>query len=142
VVDRLAALGRAHELAGIALRTCTEEYEVAELDRRLPASLVAVRPDLGGALVTRVLGRVLALETADRDTLLSTLAAWVDCGGSAQRTGRRLFCHRNTVLNRLRRLEQLTERSLAHPRDSMELTLALEAYRIAGWRVSPVAAEV
>ncbi|MEK8145669.1 helix-turn-helix domain-containing protein [Streptomyces sp. M10(2022)] len=46
------------------------------------------------------------------------------------RAAARLFCHRNTVFNRLRRLEQLTSRSLSRPRDLVEMMLALDAYRL------------
>ncbi|MFE3757608.1 helix-turn-helix domain-containing protein [Nocardia tengchongensis] len=40
-----------------------------------------------------------------------------------------LYCHRNTVLNRLRRIEELTGRSIAEPRAMIELALAVEAAR-------------
>jgi DNA-binding PucR family transcriptional regulator len=62
--------------------------------------------------------------------LLDTLAAWLTSGGSAHRAAATLFCHRNTVLNRLRRLERLTRRSLTVPKDLVELTLALEAFQM------------
>jgi DNA-binding PucR family transcriptional regulator len=62
--------------------------------------------------------------------LLDTLEAWLDAGGSAQGAATSLYCHRNTVLNRLRRLERLTQRSLAVPQDLVDLTLALEEYRM------------
>ncbi len=62
--------------------------------------------------------------------LLDTLATWLACDGSAQRLSRRLYCHRNTVLNRLRRYEQLTGRSLSRPADLVEITLALTARRL------------
>ncbi|MEU0938730.1 MULTISPECIES: helix-turn-helix domain-containing protein [unclassified Embleya] len=130
IVDGLAALGRARRLAEIALRTCTADGECARLDERLPAALVASQPDLAHDLAARVLGPILALDPVDRDLLLGTLGAWLDCGGSAVRAGRRLFCHRNTVLNRLRRLEQLTGRELGLPRDLVELALALDAHRL------------
>jgi len=130
IVDGLATLGRARRLADIALRTCTADGECARLDERLPAALVASQPDLAHDLAARVLGPILALDAVDRDLLLGTLGAWLDCGGSAVRAGRRLFCHRNTVLNRLRRLEQLTGRELGLPRDLVELALALDAHRL------------
>ncbi|CAM5475457.1 helix-turn-helix domain-containing protein [Streptomyces hirsutus] len=41
-----------------------------------------------------------------------------------------MHCHRNTVLNRLRRYEQLTGRSLSRPFDLVEVTLALTARRL------------
>ncbi|MFE1317278.1 PucR family transcriptional regulator [Kitasatospora phosalacinea] len=129
VVDRLAAVGRGHELAALALRTCTRDQEVASLDARLPAGLVVGRPDLAGVLLDGVLGAVLALDPGDREPLLATLAAWIECGGSARSAGARLYCHRNTVLNRLRRLEQITGRCLDRPQDLVELVLALEAFR-------------
>ncbi|MGW5697144.1 helix-turn-helix domain-containing protein, partial [Streptomyces asiaticus] len=93
-------------------------------------ALVVSSPDLGTALADRMLGPVLGLEPADRELLLTTLAAWLEAGGSARRAGALLFCHRNTVLNRLRRYEQLTGRSLDHPREVMELSLALSAHRL------------
>jgi DNA-binding PucR family transcriptional regulator len=77
-----------------------------------------------------VLGPLLRLEPADRDVLLDTLVAWFACEGSAQRAGERLYCHRNTVLNRLRRCEQLIGRSLARPHDVVEISLALTARRL------------
>ncbi|MDI2128103.1 PucR family transcriptional regulator [Yinghuangia seranimata] len=132
VVDGLPALARARRQAEIALRTCTVDGEVARLDERLPAALVACQPDLSSALATRTFGQVLALDAADRELLLGTLAAWFDAGGSAARAGARLFCHRNTVLNRLRRFEQLSGRDLGLPRDLVELGLALDAYRLTG----------
>ncbi|NUU25024.1 MAG: helix-turn-helix domain-containing protein [Streptomycetaceae bacterium] len=132
VVDGLAELGRARRTAEIALRTCAGDGEVARLDQRLPAAMVACQADLSGVLAARAFGPVLALDPGDRDLLLGTLAAWFDAGGSAARAGARLFCHRNTVLNRLRRLEQLTGRDLGLPRDLVELGLALDAYRLAG----------
>ncbi|WP_410050015.1 helix-turn-helix domain-containing protein [Actinomadura sp. CNU-125] len=50
-------------------------------------------------------------------------------GGSASRVADDLFCHRNTVQNRLRRLEELTGRSLAVPADVIDLGLAVQAFR-------------
>ncbi|NEB79251.1 PucR family transcriptional regulator, partial [Streptomyces sp. SID14478] len=100
------------------------------LDEELPAALVAAAPVLGALLAERVLGPLLALPPTDRELLLDTLEAWLDRDGSAQRAAARLYCHRNTVLNRLRRCEQLTGRSLARPADLVELGLALSAYRL------------
>ncbi len=66
----------------------------------------------------------------DRDTLLDTLEAWRDNEASATAAGAKLFCHPNTVRNRLRRIETLTGRSLSDPRAIAELCLALEAVRL------------
>ncbi|APU14765.1 MULTISPECIES: PucR family transcriptional regulator [Actinoalloteichus] len=130
VAGGLAALGSACRLAEIAVTTCTRDGEAALLHDHLPAAMAVSCPDLGAALVERALGPVLALDAPDRELLLSTVTAWLDSDGSALRAGSLLFCHRNTVLNRLRRFEQLTGRSLNRPRDLVELSLALEARRV------------
>ncbi|MCX5600468.1 helix-turn-helix domain-containing protein [Streptomyces phaeochromogenes] len=131
VVAGLAELGRARRLAELALRTCPPDATaVVRLDQRMPTALVVSQPELAGRLVSDVFGSLLELEPADRAVLLETLDAWLACEGSAGRAAGRLYCHRNTVFNRLRRLEQLTSRSLARPRDLIEMTLALDAYRL------------
>ncbi|MET8680661.1 helix-turn-helix domain-containing protein [Streptomyces sp. NPDC004647] len=129
-VEGLASLGEARRLAETALRSCPGGGGPALLDEHLPAALVVSSPALGTALADRVLGPLLRLEPNDRATLLETLTAWLECDGSAQRTGNRLYCHRNTVLNRLRRYEQLSGRSLGRPGDVVELSLALAARRL------------
>ncbi|MEU1437682.1 helix-turn-helix domain-containing protein [Streptomyces sp. NPDC005786] len=131
VVDGLSALGTARRLADAALLTCGLGGErVVCLDGRVPAALVAGQPALSAYLATDVFGALLARDPADRALLVSTLDAWLECDGSAGRTAVRLCCHRNTVLNRLRRLEALTSRSLSRPREMVELMLALDAVRL------------
>jgi DNA-binding PucR family transcriptional regulator len=68
----------------------------------------------------------------DREILLHTLDVWLDCGGSADLAAERLFCHPNTVRQRLRRIEDRTGRSLAKPRELAELSLALDVERHIG----------
>ncbi|MEU9265137.1 helix-turn-helix domain-containing protein [Streptomyces sp. NPDC048251] len=126
-VSGLAAVGDARRLADIALDMCPRTGGTIRLTEHLPAALVVSTPDLGAALVERVLGPLSGLEPADEAVLLDTLATWLACDGSAQRAGERLYCHRNTVLNRLRRYEQLTGRSLSRPADLVEISLALTA---------------
>src|SRR5690606_13037153 len=78
------------------------------------------------------LGGLGDVDPAFRDVLLTTLETWLECDGSAARAADRLFCHRNTVLNRLRKIEQLTGRTLTRPGDLVELALALSALRLHG----------
>ncbi|MCK8438627.1 PucR family transcriptional regulator [Streptomyces sp. D2-8] len=129
-VTGLAAVGDARRLADLALSICPPEGGTVRLTDHLPEALVVSCPELGANLTERVLGPLLRLEPADRDVLLDTLVAWFACDGSAQRAGERLYCHRNTVLNRLRRCEQLIGRSLARPHDVVEIGLALTARRL------------
>lgn len=131
VVDGLSALGTARRLADAALLTCGPGGErVICLEGRVPTALVAGQPALAAYLATDIFGALLARDPADRALLVTTLDAWVECGGSAGRTAVRLCCHRNTVLNRLRRLEDLTSRSLSRPRELVEVMLALDAVRL------------
>ncbi|AQS66033.1 CdaR family transcriptional regulator [Streptomyces pactum] len=129
-VDGLASVGDARRHADTALDICPEAGGTVRLTDHLPAALLVSSPELGRALAEKVLGPLLRLEPADREVLLDTLTTWLDCDGSAQRAGERLYCHRNTVLNRLRRCEQLTGRSLARPADVVEMSLALTARRV------------
>ncbi|MEU9553982.1 PucR family transcriptional regulator [Streptomyces fumanus] len=129
-VEGLAAVGDARRLADTALSICPASGGTVRLADHLPAALVVSSPELGRSLAERVLGPLLRLEPGDRDVLLDTLTTWLACDGSAQRAGEQLYCHRNTVLNRLRRCEQLTGRSLARPADVVEVSLALTAHRL------------
>jgi hypothetical protein len=131
IVENLADLGQARHLAETALRTLAPEaHLIVRLDKRLPTALVVSQPELAARLIKDVFGPLLELDAADRAVLLETLDAWLEYGGSAGRAATRLYCHRNTVFNRLRRLEQLTSRSLSRPRDLIEMTLALDAFRL------------
>ncbi|MFJ5830715.1 PucR family transcriptional regulator [Streptomyces sp. NPDC093089] len=131
VVSGLMELGRAREFAELALNSCSTDGELARLADRMPGAFVLARPDLAREFAVQVLGPVLEGDPVERDHLLATLAAWLDCQGSTEEAGKRLYCHRNTVLNRLRRLERLTGRLLAHPRDVVDLAFALESHRLA-----------
>jgi DNA-binding PucR family transcriptional regulator len=59
--------------------------------------------------------------------LLATLNAWFECDGNSADAAARLYCHRNTVSNRLRRVEELTGHSLSSPRSTALLYVALRA---------------
>ncbi|MGX1542532.1 PucR family transcriptional regulator [Streptomyces adustus] len=131
-VEGLASVGDARRLSETALRACPEAGGTVLLDEHLPAALLVSAPALGAALVHRVLGPLLSLDPGDRDLLLDTVCVWLDSDGSAQRAATRLYCHRNTVLNRLRRFEQLTGRSLTRPADVVDTSLALTARRLLG----------
>ena len=131
VVGGLAELGLARRLAVAALLTCGPgTREIVTLEERLPTALVASAPELSARLVAEVFGPLLVLAPAERALLVGTLEAWLECGGSVGRAAVRLRCHRNTVFNRLRRLERLTSRSLSHPRELVETVLALDALRL------------
>jgi len=128
-VRGLASLGFARRLAETALAgRRPADRGVIALDQNLIRSFVLAAPDLAELLRRQIMSGVLALPEHEADALLDTLACWLEVGSTTE-AARRLYCHRNTVLNRLRRLEQVTSRNLDEPRDVVLLALALDAVR-------------
>jgi len=76
-----------------------------------------------GQFVKRVLGQ---LETADPE-LRETLRVYLAEQSSSTRTAEIMFTHRNTILGRVRRAEQLLPRPLSE--NSLAVAVALEAAR-------------
>ena len=97
---------------------------VASTDDDWAAALLAGAPEISARVVHRLLGRVADLPSAEQDILLATLRTWLECGGNASAAARQLFCHRNTVRNRLHRLEALSGQSLSDPRGVAGLSIA------------------
>jgi hypothetical protein len=97
------------------------------LNGHFHGSAAVSAPDTMKHTAQTVLGAVLDLPPEQSTLLLQTLAAWRDNGGSATATARQMFCHPNTIRQRLRKLESWTGRSLSDPRATAELFLALEA---------------
>ena len=124
----LTSLGQARGQAEVAARTL-HGGGLAFLEERLPVAMLSADPALARELQIQVLAPVLALEPSRRDLLLETLEAWLVADGMVAKVAADLHCHRNTVLNRLRRIEELTGRSLSSPRAVIDLGLALEAFR-------------
>jgi hypothetical protein len=128
VIDGLAAIDAGYRLAQTAARTLTGPG-LAVLDDRLPEALLVDSPELLPRLVDTALGGLMGLPPGDRDTLLETLEELLACGGSPTHAATALFCHRNTVIYRMRRIEAATGRSIGNPRDRLLLTLGLMATR-------------
>ena len=76
-------------------------------------------------LVTEVYAPV-----ATDDILLRTLEAYLEHGASIEGSARSLFVHANTVRYRLRRIEEVSGLSPAHPRDAYTLRVALTLGRL------------
>ncbi|WP_396917307.1 PucR family transcriptional regulator [Mycolicibacterium sp.] len=132
----LADTPRALHLARTALATVPAgKAEVQVFSANPLEALVARTPGEGHRLAREVLGPVLDLPPDDSVVLLDTLSAYVENGGSAEAAGKLLHCHPNTVRYRLRRLHELTGRSLSDPMDITELTAASSALRLtpAAW---------
>ena len=126
-------LGRVHtgfRQAALALSTLVPGDRLASLDERLPEAMLVQSPELAQQLVRTWLGSVLDLSPAERGPLLDTLHAWVQTSGSANRTAELVHCHRNTVLNRLRRLSEVIGHDLTGGSTPVELALALRARQL------------
>ena len=115
-------------LARIAMATTAPGQPAVTLFDDHPLAVAAVSaPDAMQHIARTVLGAVLDLPPEQNAVLLQTLAAWRDTGGSATAAGQQMFCHPNTIRQRLRKLESLTGRSLSDPQATAELFLALQA---------------
>jgi hypothetical protein len=133
-VPTLAEVNTAYEQAVLARGTVAPgRVEVAALADRLPEALLLNSPALAEALIERRLGPLLKVPLADRRLLLDTLNSWLRTGGSINQTANAVHCHRNTVINRLRRIESVTGLDLANTSTHLELSLALRA----SWLLPP-----
>jgi sugar diacid utilization regulator len=121
-------VGAAYRQALLARRTILGgKAEVAALEERLPDALLLSSPELAHQLVRRWLGGLLEIAPAERRLLLGTLQIWVATAGSVKHTADAAFCHRNTVINRLQRMQAITGHDFADPGCLVELKLALRA---------------
>jgi hypothetical protein len=128
VVRGLAEVDAAYRQAMLARRTIVgDKAEAAALEERLPDALLLSSPELAQHLVRRWLGALLEIAPAERRLLLGTLQIWVATGGSVKHTADAAFCHRNTVINRLQRMQAITGHDFADPGCLVELKLALRA---------------
>ena len=73
-----------------------------------------------------VLAGFTAVEEREREVLFDTFRVWADAGGAIGDAAQRLHCHANTVRHRLRRVEEITGKSLGRPIELAELCLAFE----------------
>jgi hypothetical protein len=103
--------------------------KVIVFDESPLAVTAASTPEVMARIVGSVLGPLDRFPAAERATLLDTLEAWRDSGGSTEQAAATLFCHPNTVRHRLRRITEATGRGFTAPQDIAELCLALEAAR-------------
>jgi hypothetical protein len=86
-------------------------------------------PEVTSKIETIVLAGFDSLVADEKEMLFTTLQAWIDHDGSIPDTAKALYCHPNTIRYRLRRIEQLSDRSLKVPRDLAELCLAVEVHQ-------------
>jgi purine catabolism regulator len=84
------------------------------------------------ALVDRVLHTVLDYDAEHRTELVETLETFLAQRRSWQRTATTMQLHRQTVIYRIRKVEELSGRQLAETSDLLELWMAVRAWRLLG----------
>lgn len=127
----LASTHVAFREALTALQTVpSDRPTLVTYEQSLPDALLLGSPAVADRLMKVWLGPVLTLPAQERVALLETLETWVACAGSASRTAERVPCHRNTVLNRVRRVAEVTGQDLEAGQPPIELALALRAWRL------------
>ncbi len=131
----VAELVRARQVSAVDVtRAALERADalserVGAFEERPIVMAVLGDPYVASQIRDSVLGGLDRMPEGERAVLLETFEKWLDAGGSSRAAAKTLFCHPNTVRNRLRRLEEATGRLLRRPRDVAELCLALAAER-------------
>lgn len=124
----MAGFATAFQLATRAAETLPRDARgVVPVSERLPEVLLAGSPQMVPLLLAQTLGPLLGQPEPQGRTLLETLAALLRHDGSPTHAAVDLYCHRNTVIYRMRQIEELTGRSLTDPRDKLLLSLAMIA---------------
>ena len=107
----------ARRIAELGAATGVVRYDEVEA-----VSLMSVDLDRLERFVERTLGELAAPDEATA-RLRETLLAWLVEGGNARRAAERVHAHKNTVLYRLGRAQQILGRPLDADRGELELAL-------------------
>jgi GAF domain-containing protein/sugar diacid utilization regulator len=75
-------------------------------------------------------GRIATYDHRKGTDLLDTLETYLECAGNLTRTSNRLFVHRNTLIQRLERLQSLCEIDLQERGNWLTLQVAIKVYKL------------
>ncbi|MEP6816227.1 MAG: PucR family transcriptional regulator [Marmoricola sp.] len=143
-VGHEARIGISDELGSAARIGQAEKEARWALDAAEERSMAHVRyaeavPDLGprtpeeaDAFVRRVLQGVLSRSESESAELMTTLSTFLDHDRSWQRAAQVLHVHRQTVLYRIRKVEQLTGLRVSRTADLATLWVALRSWERRG----------
>ncbi len=84
------------------------------------------------AFEEEILGSLLAYENSEE--LIRTLDAYFEFNGNLKRTARALYIHRNTLIYRLERIQEITGLDLSNPHTRLALQLTLHIHKMLGGR--------
>lgn len=122
----LPAVDEAWSEARLVLSTLPPDHRGAvALEDRIPEALLSRSPELAERLLDTTLGPLLRV--SDADILLDTLRTWLAADRSPSRTAESMYCHRNTVLNRLHRISAVTGVAVDDAANHLTLALAVRA---------------
>ncbi|AJY73493.1 PucR family transcriptional regulator [Paenibacillus beijingensis] len=94
--------------------------EVVELLRYIPQDKI-------DELYSNTLGKLHVLKGQDREETLQTLYIYLENNCNISETAKQLYVHRNTVLYRIEKCEELLDSSLKNPEKNLLLRLMLRA---------------
>jgi hypothetical protein len=103
------------------------EHRVLSAADDMPSVFIGGAPEVSRHLADTLSEALGQARQPERARLLETLQAHLNGDGSPSATARALYRHRNTVLNHLRRFEELTGLDLSRPSDAATAVLALRA---------------
>jgi len=75
-------------------------------------------------------GRIAGYDRRKGTDLLGTLETYLECAGNLTRTSNRLFVHRNTLIQRLERLQSLCEIDLQERGNWLTLQVAIKVFKL------------
>ena len=93
--------------------------------RLLPAAALAAGRRRAAAVLRLDPVPIEEGEGAYGGELMRSLESFIECNGQWEKAARQLYCHRHTLRYRIRRVEELTGRSLDSARDRIDFWLAL-----------------
>ncbi len=127
--ESAGSLQEAHRQARWALHLAEARDEAATgySDREVGSPFLPGTLEQSREVAMQVLGGLLAYDEQHDSTLLLSLRVFLEENRSWQRAAARLHVHKQTLVYRVDRVEQLTGRRLSSTADVSELWLALQA---------------
>ncbi|NEK87320.1 hypothetical protein GCU60_16385 [Blastococcus saxobsidens] len=131
-VHTVKAVGDAARQARWAMEASRSEgHRVVVYGEQVPAFMPRTVTE-GAALVTRILGPLIAYDSENESQLVHSLRVFLDSNRSWKAGAERLGVHRQTLVYRMRRVEELTGRHLQSLPDQTDLYLALKTLQLLG----------
>ncbi|MFI2409726.1 PucR family transcriptional regulator [Streptomyces sp. NPDC018947] len=125
---RVPDTARVTEAIAMTMDAATARGPVTLVEAWMPVAASRLGP-IAGMLADSVLGGLDGLAPHEHRRLLETVVAYCE-SGSVAAVSRELYCHRNTVLNRLSRFTELTGLHPTRPAEAATVLFALQCARL------------